>query len=134
MTRSRGFTLIEVVIVMAIIAITMGLVGPRIGAGLGRLNLLQAAQTVRLVVKQARIQAERTERQHYVVLNRKARSVALLSSDLKILRQETLPSSVELIMAADSETSTVFVSPSGLLRGPLIRLRGRTGEAEVGLP
>src|SRR3954462_9046047 len=62
MTGKRGFTLIEVVIVVAIMAISLGLAGPRIGAGLGRLELNTSAQTVRRFVKMARLQAERSER------------------------------------------------------------------------
>src|SRR4051812_25954950 len=88
MTGRRGFTLIEVVIVMAIIAITLGLTGPRIGAGFGRLNLDQSAQTVRRMVKLARLEAERSERVQYVILTRKTRSVALINSDLAVLHQE----------------------------------------------
>jgi prepilin-type N-terminal cleavage/methylation domain-containing protein len=133
MTGRRGFTLIEVVIVMAIIAIALSLTGPRIGAGLGRLNLTQSAQTVKRTVKLARLQAERTEREHYVVLNRRNRSVALVNSQLAVLREETLPSTVEIVLDGEAETATVFVSPSGLLRAPAIRLRGRVGEVEVAL-
>lgn len=131
MTGRRGFTLIEVVIVMAIVAISLGLVGPRIGAGLGRLNLTASEQTIRRMVKLARLEAERTESQHYLILNRQARSVEIVSSELAIVRRETLPSSVDIVLDGDSETATVFVAPSGLLRGPAVRLRGRIGEVEV---
>ena len=133
MTGRRGFTLIEIVIVMAIVAISMGLTGPRIGAGMGRLNLNSSEQTVRRMVKLARLHAERTESQQYVVLNRKDHSIAIVDSALSVVRRETLPDAIDLVLDGDSETATVFVAPSGLLRGPAIRLRGRAGEVEVAL-
>ncbi len=133
MTGRRGFTLIEIVIVMAIIAISMSLVGPRIGAGFSGLYLNQSAQTVKRMLKLARLQAERTERHQYVVLNRKTRSVVLVGSDLEVQRQETLPSGIDIVLESDSDTASVLVTPAGLLRGPSIRLRGRAGEIEVAL-
>ena len=133
MTGRRGFSLIEVVIVMAIIAISLSLAGPRIGAGLSRLELTQAERTVRSYIKFARSQAQRSDREQYVVLDRISGSVALVGSELKVLREVKLPSSVEIILGADVETATLYVAPSGILRGEPVRLRGRTGETEVAL-
>jgi prepilin-type N-terminal cleavage/methylation domain-containing protein len=133
MTGRRGFSLIEVVIVVAIIAMSLGLAGPRIGAGLGRLELDNSAKTVRGFIKLARIQAQRTDRQQYIVLNKSRGSIALVSDDLKLVREEALPSSVQLLFEGDSPTTALYVMPSGVLRGAPIRLHGRTGEVEVSL-
>src|SRR5438270_1273660 len=90
-TSVKGFSLIELVVVMALIALTLTLAGPRIGAGLGRLELERTAQTIRGVVKMGRIQAERKDREYYVVIDRKQDSVRLLDPDMKVVRQEQLP-------------------------------------------
>jgi prepilin-type N-terminal cleavage/methylation domain-containing protein len=129
----RGFSLIEVVIVLAIIGISLSLAGPRIGAGLGRIELNQAAQTVRTYIKLARLQARRSDREQYLVLNRKKRSVALVGPDMQVAREEALPSSVEFILQPEAQATALHVAPSGILRGAPIRLKGRTGEIEVSL-
>jgi prepilin-type N-terminal cleavage/methylation domain-containing protein len=129
----KGFSLIEVVVVMALIALTMTLVGPRIGAGLGRLELDQTAQTIRGFVKTASVQAERTDRVHYIVIDRKRRLMTLLDPDMKTLRQKELPSSVEIVSDSNDGLGTIFISPSGIVRSGPIRLRGRVGVLTVNL-
>ena len=131
MGQNRGFTLIEIVIVMAIIAIAMAIAGPRIGAGMGRLELNQAAQSVRRHIKIARLQAQRFDREQYVVLDRDRHSVALLGEGLRVVREERLPGSVEVVLDPAAQAATIYVSPSGSLRGNAVRLRGRAGEIEV---
>jgi type IV fimbrial biogenesis protein FimT len=133
MTGRRGLTLIEVVIVVAIIAISLSLAGPRIGAGLSRLELTQAERSVRNTIKLARSEAQRSDTEQYVVLDRVNGSLTLLGSELKIVREERLPSSVEIVLDTDQETATLYVAPSGILRGEPVRLRGRSGETEVEL-
>jgi prepilin-type N-terminal cleavage/methylation domain-containing protein len=133
MTGPRGFTLIEVVIVVAIIAISFGLAEPRIGAGLGRLDLNNAAKTVQTFIKMARLQAERADQQQYVLLDRVRRSISLVNPDLKVIRSGELPGSVDILIDGGAQTTALYVSPSGIIRGNPVHLRGRTGEIEVSL-
>jgi len=84
--RNKGFSLIEVVIVTAIIALALTLAGPRIGAGLGRLELERADQSIRNFVKLGRLQAQRTDREHYVVIDRKREVITLLDPEMRPLR------------------------------------------------
>jgi prepilin-type N-terminal cleavage/methylation domain-containing protein len=127
----RGFSLIEVVVVLAIIGISLTLAGPRIGAGLGRIELNQAAQTVRTYIKLARLQAQRSDREQYVVLDQQRHSVVLVGPEMMVIREEALPKSVQFVLQPDVQTSALYVAPSGILRGDPVRLRGRTGEIEV---
>jgi prepilin-type N-terminal cleavage/methylation domain-containing protein len=128
MTCKRGFTLIEVVVVMVIIAIAVGLVGPRIGAGLSRLEMNNAAQTARGLIRLGRLQAQRTERSHYVVFDRNRRMVSLVSDGMKVVRESKLASSVDIILEGDALTSALYVLPSGIVRGQTVRLRAQSGE------
>jgi prepilin-type N-terminal cleavage/methylation domain-containing protein len=130
MSGPRGLTLIEVVVVMAIIAISMGLAGPRIVAGLGRLELSSTERTVRALIKMARLEAQRTDRQQYVVLDRDRRSISFVNSDMQLVREEALPASVDVVITGSS-TASLFVSPSGIVRGLPIRLQGRAGEVSI---
>ncbi len=133
MTGSRGFTLIEVVVVMAIIAIALGLAGPRIGAGIGRLELNQASQTVHNFIKLARLQAQRSDRTQYVVLDKGKHVVELVAPEMTVLRKESMPSTVDFLFDAETDRRILYVSPSGLVRGESVRLRGRVGEVQVEL-
>jgi general secretion pathway protein H len=132
MTGRRGFTLIEVVVVMVIVAIAMGLVGPRIGAGLDRLQMNSAAQTTRGFIRMARLQAERTEKPQYVVFDRNRRVVSLVNDQMKPIRETALPSSIDIVLEKDALTAALYVMPSGIVRGGTVRLRA--GSHEVVLP
>ena len=118
---------------MALIALTLTLVGPRIGAGIGRLELDETAQSIRGFVKNGAVQAERTDRVHYVVIDRTKKLMTLLDPEMKMLRQKELASSVEVILDGNRDMATISVSPSGIVRSGPIRLRGRIGDVQVNL-
>src|SRR2546429_5214331 len=87
---------------MALIALTLTLAGPSIRAGFGRLELEQSSQAIRSFVKAGRVQAQRADREYHVVIYSKRDSMALLDPELKVVRKETLPSSVQIILDSDS--------------------------------
>ena len=118
---------------MALIALTLTLAGPRIGAGLGRLELERTAQTMRGLVKIGRVQAERTDREYYITVDRKQDLLRLLDPDLKVVRQEQLPSTVEIKFDSYSDFAALTISPSGIVRGTAIRLHSRAGDLNVQL-
>src|SRR5262249_15401527 len=124
MTGRQGFSLIEVVVVVAIIAISIGLAGPRIGAGVGRLEIQQAEQSVKSYLKSAKIQARREDRDQFIVLDNTRHSIGLIGSDLGLLRERKLPSSVSFVFDSNADTAALFVAPSGIIRGNPVRLRG----------
>jgi hypothetical protein len=118
---------------MAIMAIALSLAGARIGAGIGRLELNEAVSAVQRYVQIARLQAQRSDHEQYVLLDRQRHSVALLSPEMKVVREEKLPGSVEVVLAPDVQAAAVYIAPSGIVRGEAVRLRGRTGVVEVAL-
>src|SRR5215831_17516764 len=130
-TSVKGFSLIELVVVMALIALTLTLAGPRIGAGLGRLELERTAQTIRGLVKSGRIRAQRTDREYYVVIDRKQDWLRLIDPDMKLVRQEQLPSSIDINFESNSDLMSLIISPSGVVRGSAIRLHGKAGDVSV---
>ena len=131
MNGVRGLSLVEVMIVMAIITLSVGLVGPRIGAGMTRIEVYQAEQTIRSFVEIARSKAQRSNLAHFVVLNGRGSSLVLVGPDMDILRESELPPSVEFVIDSDAGIDSIYVPPSGLLRGQFIRLQSRFGPSEV---
>ena len=129
----KGFSLIEVVVVMALIALTLTLAGPRIGAGFGRLELERTRQTIRSFVKIGRVQAERSDREYYVVIDRTQESVRLLDPEMKVIRQEQLPATVQINLESNADVAGLTIMPSGMVRGSAIRLHGRAGDLNVEL-
>ena len=132
-TGVKGFSLIEVVVVMALIALTLTLAGPRIGAGLGRLELEQTAQSIRGFVRAGRVQAQRADREYHVVVDRKRDLMTLFDEQMKIVREEQLPSSVQIVFESPTDVAHIAISPSGILRSRPIWLRSRSGELKVEL-
>ncbi len=118
---------------MAIIAITLTMAGPRIGAGIGRIELNQSAQTIRSYIKMARLRAQRSDRAQYVIMDRERHAVAIVGPDLNVVREQTLPASVDFVLDPDVTVSALHVAPSGILKGGPIRLRGRIDVLEVAL-
>ena len=118
---------------MALIALTLTLAGPRIGAGIGRLELERTRQSIRSFAKIGRVQAERSDREYYLVIDRKQDSLKLLDPELKVIRQEQLPSTVEVNLESNADIAGFTILPSGIIRGSAIRLHGRTGELNVDL-
>lgn len=133
MSNAKGLSLIEVMIVMAIIALSAGLVGPRIGAGMTRIELYQAEESIRSFVQIARSRAQRSNDAHFVVLDRRASTVSLIGPNMGVLRVRELPRAVELVIESQSGIDSIYVPPSGLLRGEFIQLRSRFGVSEVEL-
>ncbi len=128
---AAGLSLIEVMIVMTILALSAGLVGPRIGAGLTRLELNQTEETLRNFIQNARVHAQRENRAYFVIADRNGRRILLLDSDMEILRERGLPSSVDFVPAVDGGVRSIYVPPSGLLRDQSVGLRSRLGDTEV---
>ncbi len=66
MRNKRGFTLLELLIVMAILGVTIGFVGPRIYGGLSSSGMDKAARDITAIIQVARSNAI-TKHQTYLV-------------------------------------------------------------------
>ena len=99
--------------------------------GLTRLELNQTEETLRSFVQIARVQAQRADRGHFVVADRDGHRVLLLDPEMEILRERSLPSSVDFVPDANGGVAFIYVPPSGLLRDERVQLRSRLGDTEV---
>lgn len=94
-----GFTLIEVLVVLVILALAMAVVVPAIGKGVGG-SLDDAARDVQLALRKARSEAVMAQRSTAVLLDVEAKKFRLERS----ARQVSLPESIALnARVAESE-------------------------------
>lgn len=142
-TGPGGFTLIEVIVVLAILAVATALVLPSVGTGGQTLRLRSETGRVAAVLREARLQAVSQRRPTRVVFDTLRNTVAVTGADPDHpLRQIELPVGLRLsvVTGADSltfssrgvtrETRWVLEAPGG--RRLAIDVDAVTGRVTVG--
>jgi prepilin-type N-terminal cleavage/methylation domain-containing protein len=76
----RGFTLIELMIVLAIMGVVIAFVGPRVAGGLTGMNIRTAALQTAAMLRYARSKAVNTGCAYHVIFDRAERRVILLQA------------------------------------------------------
>lgn len=106
MLNIKGFTFIELIIVMVIMAFLFAMVGPRVARDFGRLGLVSSAKQVAATMRYARSQAVNTSARHNVIFDTGNNRVIVVRS------QEITP---EKLMSLDlSGIGDVNGLPEGL--------------------
>jgi prepilin-type N-terminal cleavage/methylation domain-containing protein len=104
----RGYTLMEMMVVVALVAIAAALVAPSIGHAFGNFELRLAATSVSTLFKQARTRAVYEGHSCAVVFGPAAespRTLYLVREDGKTLERAVLPSGVKLRIERGGEWS-----------------------------
>ncbi|HEV8676373.1 MAG TPA: GspH/FimT family pseudopilin [Methylomirabilota bacterium] len=113
--RSPGFTLIEIVVVLAILAVATALVLPAVGRGRDALQLRSEAGRVAALLREARLQAVSQRHATRVVLDRARNTVVLTGRDpAHPLRELAVPAGLRFTVATGGDTLTF--SSRGLTR------------------
>lgn len=133
----RGFTLLELVIVMAIIGITVGYIGPRLMSGLSTSGMDRATRDISTIVQYARSQAITKHRVYYVHLDLDEAVVGLYprpeTSGLmpELDRKAVMPEGVRIKSVKTPYQPTrqqgvmdLKVTPEGLVEQGIIYLEG----------
>lgn len=108
-----GFTLIELVVVLAILAAVAALVLPAVGRGLDGLRIRREAGRVAGLLREARLLAVTRREQTRVTLDRVHNALALIEAETDAAEREVvMPPGLRLSVAAGRETLTF--SPRGL--------------------
>ncbi len=108
--NNRGFTILELLIVLAIMAVAYAMAAPKIGAGLQTLEARAAARALVSTLREARVQAISRRIDVAVVLDMDQRDYTV-GGDTK---RHILPIGTELIL--DTAQSELLTSRSGAIR------------------
>jgi len=112
---SPGFTLIEIVVVLAILAVATALVLPSVGRGTEALRLRSETGRIAALLREARLQAVAQRRTTRVTLDRARNIFALTAGDPDHpLRELSMPRGIRVTVATGGES--VGFSSRGLSR------------------
>jgi general secretion pathway protein H len=113
--RPPGFTLIELIVVLAVVAIAMAFVMPSVGRGTETLRVRSEAKRVAALVREARLQAVSQHRAARVALDRTRNTVTLTIGDSeRPHRTVELPAGMRVTVDVGGESLTF--SSRGLTR------------------
>ena len=102
---SSGFTLIEIVVVLAILAVATALVLPSIGRGTEALRLRSETGRVAALLREARLQAISQRRATRVTLDRSRNTLALIAGDAEHpVRELAMPAGLRVTVATGTES------------------------------
>jgi prepilin-type N-terminal cleavage/methylation domain-containing protein len=113
--RDRGFTLIELVVVLAVVAVATALVLPSVGRGTQALQLRAETKRIAALMREARLQAVSQHRAARVTLDPTRNTVALtVGESERPQRTLELPAGLRVSVVVGGESLTF--SSRGLTR------------------
>src|SRR5262245_35276640 len=107
--QRRGVTLIEMLLVTALIALMVGVSFPAVTSGVDSIRLVSATDAVAAFLNGALNRAERRQQVMEVTISREQHKLVLRSSEPGFLRELTLPVGVRVVNASSDH---VFLYPS----------------------
>ena len=107
---AQGVTLVEMIVVVAIIGIMAGISFPAVSTGLDSIRLHSAADSVAAFLNSAMNRAERRQEVIEIVVNPKNNQIALYSSAPGFTRTLEMPNNVTV---AGNDARHVFLLPGG---------------------
>ena len=131
---SGGFTLIEVLVVLVLMAALTAVAAPSIGRGLGTVELQTTARRIAATLRLARMKAVREQRVFLVGFDLERNEIELTREDLSFRRTFELPESVTITKVArkgeepisETRVTCLFV-PNGLSESFEVWLRNKRG-------
>lgn len=118
---ARGFTLIELVVTLFVLAIAAGLVGPAIGRSLETVRARAEVSRFSAMLRHAREQAITTRQAHAFVVDPAGHRLVIVASG-EVRETRTLPEHVRIEAASTSALSVRF-EPHGVSTGGAFRVR-----------
>lgn len=118
---ARGFTLLELIVTLSVIALAVGLVLPAIGRSTESVRARAEIAGFSAVLRHAREQAITRRQPYRVVVEPDARRVTILADDNEVRRRRVFPERLT-IEAVSAPSLTVRFEPEGSSSGGEFRL------------
>jgi prepilin-type N-terminal cleavage/methylation domain-containing protein len=115
--NDRGFTLLELIVSLFVIALAIGLVIPAVGRGTDTLRGRSEVAGFSAMLRHARDQAITTGRGHAVVVDPGARRASIIAAPDEVRQTRSLPEGLEIQARPPEAPLTVRFDPSGLSSG-----------------
>ncbi len=128
--RDAGVTLLELLIVLALMSMLVGLLAPRIGRATDNWRLRRAGERVAQILRYARTRALYEGRYYVVEIQPQENRVRLLGASSGFVREYQLPRDVrfgEEASPASFSVMRLIFSPSGAVDERTLWLRNRHG-------
>ncbi len=119
-----GVTLMEMLIVVALIALMVGVSFPSITSGVDSLRLMSATDAVATFLNSALTRAGRRQQVMEITFDTKAGKLELRSTDPGFLREAQLPDGIA-ITKLDPDTRSIFLYPGGTVPRISVELENR---------
>lgn len=113
---ARGFTLLELVVTLLVLALAAGLVGPAIGRSTRTLQARAEVARLTAMLRHAREQAITTGRPHALVVDPAHRRLAIVTAEGEV-REARAWSAEFSVQAASPEALAVRFEPHGVSSG-----------------
>ena len=118
---ARGFTLIELIVTLLVIAVAIGLVAPAIGRSTEAVRVRAEVAGFSATLRHAREQAITTRQQHTVLVNPVERQVTVVAGEDEVRWTRALPARLT-IQATTPAALTIRFHPQGTSSGSELRL------------
>jgi len=130
----KGFTLIEVLVVLALLAALTAVVAPSVGRGFGAIELQTSARQVAATLRLARMKAVREQQVVGVGFDIQKNEIEIIREDLAFRRTFELPDSIRIERVVrkgeeplSNEKVTCLFIPNGLSESLQVWLRNKRG-------
>ena len=113
----RGFTLLELIVSLFVIALAIGLVIPAVGRGTETLRGRSEVAGFSAMLRHARDQAITTGRSHAVVIDLRERRTSIVAAPDEVRQTRSLPEGLEIQARPPEAPLTVRFDPNGVSSG-----------------
>jgi prepilin-type N-terminal cleavage/methylation domain-containing protein len=136
MNNRQGMTLLETLVVVALISVMVAVVYPSLGAGLDAINLATSADNVASFLGSALTRADRANQVVEVTISLRENALIARTNNIANTRRLNLPSTIRIAAihptAGDNETERRFyLQPGGAAPRVGVELRTQRGSRRI---